>query len=436
MSFWDSLQPASLSGIPFAVLGANGKFGRRTALHEYPFRDTPWAEDIGKSSRRFVITGFILENDLVYQGGDVIDQRDQLIAAVEVAGPKTLMHPTMGTMQVSLTDGITITEKWDKGKYFEITFPFVESGKRVFPSVNDDTGTQVQNNAASANTAVASDFSNNTINGEPDIESSQVTTAAWLSTSNQVTNDATNIFNMVAELPAPINGTYGRFFGGSLSGFMPSTAPAIDPTTTVDDLIAAGSAARVSVTASALGLTAAIASGVLNNISAAVQALVSSILGATVDPADGVRLLANLANFTPVSTASLQVALGNLFRRCAVISLALASSTYQPSSSNDAYTTRNTITGLLDNEINIAGNSGEDNTFQALRQLRWSVVADMNSKGAALPAITTFTFSANLPACLIALMLYRDASRETEIILETGAPHPAFQPATMNLLAS
>jgi prophage DNA circulation protein len=39
MSFFDQLQHASFGGVPFGVLGAEATFGRRQAVHQYPFKD-------------------------------------------------------------------------------------------------------------------------------------------------------------------------------------------------------------------------------------------------------------------------------------------------------------------------------------------------------------------------------------------------------------
>src|SRR5436305_959267 len=70
MSQWiDSLQQASFRGIPFGVLSGAGRFGRRLALHEYPNRDKPWPEDMGRATRRIALTGFLISDSAVYAGG-------------------------------------------------------------------------------------------------------------------------------------------------------------------------------------------------------------------------------------------------------------------------------------------------------------------------------------------------------------------------------
>jgi prophage DNA circulation protein len=133
--------------------------------------------------------------------------------------------------------------------------------------------------------------------------------------------------------------------------------------------------------------------------------------------------------------ASTRTATASLCRRAAIASLARAASMYQPTSADDAVRVRNQVTALIDAEIAIAGDSGEDKSFAALRALRQAVVADLNTRGAALPSLKTFNLQASLPAAVLSLRFYRDPSRGDEIAGETGAPHPAFQPQTVQVLA-
>ncbi|HEV2363938.1 MAG TPA: DNA circularization N-terminal domain-containing protein, partial [Caulobacteraceae bacterium] len=104
MSFIDELRPASFRGVPFGVLRAESRYGRRLAVHEYPFRDTPWPEDLGKASRRFQLEGFLVSDSRVYGGGDVIAQRDAMVAAAEKNGQGALVHPVKGEIQVAVLD--------------------------------------------------------------------------------------------------------------------------------------------------------------------------------------------------------------------------------------------------------------------------------------------------------------------------------------------
>lgn len=445
MSFFEQLQQASLGGVPFGVLGASSHFGRRIAVHEYPFRDTPWAEDIGKATRRFEIMGFLLENDAIYKGADVISQRDAMIAVAESAGPLTLVHPTLGRLTVSLLE-IAIEERWDAGRYFEIVFRCVESGQRLLPSTGTDTQSAVGSAISGVNAAASKDFLvqiQGAINQGRSVISMAVNTVNnYVVQAVSIANDATALYGMVAQLP----GVFGRFAGGALSGFMNTSKPYNGAVPTIPSLIATGSANRAAVASGGAQFSADSAAANWSVLGADSQALAVSVLAATVDPADGVRLMAEMVNFypsTPTVSSSIgqamslmQTSIGNICRRSAVSVLAQACSTYQPSSGNDAVTVRNLVTGLLDAEIQVAGDNGEDATFQALRALRQAVVQDLNRRGAQLARMENVSFGASMPAAVIALRLYRDAGRGDEVAQESNAPHPSFQPLSFQVLAS
>ncbi|MBE8595340.1 DNA circularization N-terminal domain-containing protein [Xenorhabdus sp. BG5] len=53
----EHLRPASFRGVPFAVISGESVFGRRQAVHEYPYRDTAWIEDLGRATRRITLRG-------------------------------------------------------------------------------------------------------------------------------------------------------------------------------------------------------------------------------------------------------------------------------------------------------------------------------------------------------------------------------------------
>ncbi len=49
MTWKDRLQDASFRGVPFKVEEESTGTGRRVETHEYPNRDKPYTEDLGKS---------------------------------------------------------------------------------------------------------------------------------------------------------------------------------------------------------------------------------------------------------------------------------------------------------------------------------------------------------------------------------------------------
>jgi prophage DNA circulation protein len=181
------------------------------------------------------------------------------------------------------------------------------------------------------------------------------------------------------------------------------------------------------------------------DLAGAAAVLAAALAGACADPADQLRLLEQLAAFTPAAPASttpigaavadMTDAMGDLFRRTAVIALATAATNYQPSSQTDAYAVMNTVTGLLDSEIEIAGDQGEDDSYNALRALRTAVVQDLTARGASLAPIATFKFGAPLPALYLAQRLYRDPSRADQLVTQVNPVHPLFMPARFAALA-
>jgi prophage DNA circulation protein len=130
---WDWPAPTCLPGI--GLINASGSFrgawfrldsyettvGRRHALHEYPLRNLPLAEDLGRKARRFNFAAYILG-----PGWEV--QRDLLINACEADGPATLVHPFHGTHRV-LCDTCTVSEGRASGRRFaRFSLDFIEAG--------------------------------------------------------------------------------------------------------------------------------------------------------------------------------------------------------------------------------------------------------------------------------------------------------------------
>ena len=113
--------------------------------------------------------------------------------------------------------------------------------------------------------------------------------------------------------------------------------------------------------------------------------------------------------------AAMRDAMAAACRRAALVSLARASASYQPSSYNDAAALRVVLAAALDNEITAAGDAGEDASYTALKALRSAVVQDLTVRGASLPSVVTVNLQLPLPSLVIAQRLYLDASRSDQI---------------------
>lgn len=124
-------QPASYGGIIFHVEQGGRASGRRTVVHEYPKRDKPYAEDMGRAAIRFSFSGY-----LVYRPGNPIyeytSQRIRLYNALEKPDSDTLVHPVFapGGMLVQC-ERYTMTESRERGGYTVFEMSFVEAGAAV-----------------------------------------------------------------------------------------------------------------------------------------------------------------------------------------------------------------------------------------------------------------------------------------------------------------
>jgi prophage DNA circulation protein len=182
------------------------------------------------------------------------------------------------------------------------------------------------------------------------------------------------------------------------------------------------------------------------DFAAAAQALATALSATAVRPADAMRLLSNLANFSPddatspstigAAMAVMQSATGDLFRRAAVVALARVSADYEPTSADDAAAVRAAVCAALDAEIGIAGDQGQDATFNALRAVRAAVSMDLATRGAGLASIGVVASALPMPAPVLAQRLYRDPGRADELVAQADPVHPAFMPVAFKALSS
>jgi prophage DNA circulation protein len=437
------VRTASFGGVPFAVLEIKASAGRKVAVHDYSFRDQVWVEDLGRNARRYTFTGFLVEDSLIYGGGGVIDQMMQLRAVCEMPGPQSFVHPTLGRGEPTCL-GIEFTERWDLGRVIEFRMSLIISGKRIFPTVKNSTGSAVATAAASVKSASLLDYAKSiaaaVAKGAAVVQMAISTAIGWYQLANSVIHDVKNVFSAISNL----SGSFGRLFGGGNNGYRKLAAVA--SAVTVGDLLSAAVVNRAAVASAGSALTAAAANvgSDASTFAAAAQSLAGTVSATTTDPAAAMQSLSVLAAYSPsVSTtssaigsamATVQSATGALLRRSALASLAVAASAYQPTSSDDAVSVRQALTSLIDGEILTAGDAGDDNSYTALRTLRQAVVSDLDTRGAQLAAMSTFSLAAPLPALVVANRIYRDASRSDELVTQANPIHPAFMPTVFTAL--
>lgn len=434
-TYFSQLKPASFRKVPFVVLEGASQFGRRNALHEYPFRDEPWVEDLGKAARRFELKGFVV-------GDDVIAQRNTLISALERSGDGELVHPTLGKRNVALMDYVC-REVWDRGRYFEFTFRFIEQGKRQFPKAAQRSTADVQESAARTNLKALAAFGLNVVTtlrmGIAGASEGLKQARAWAALATQAQRDATSLVNLATTLP----GQFGRLLSRAGS-VRTGEALVIGAFVTVETLKIQAAESRAAVAAAAAALDTAgqnLGPTTTDDFVTAAQALALAVRNGAPTPGDAVRALAAMVAFSAVgSTAgaalTVQIESVRMLRRAAAVQLVLAVAAYAPVSSADAALVRSIAVDALDALITDAGDAGNDEVFLEIRALKAAIVADINERGAALPDLTTVTTGASAPSLVLASRLYDDVLREPELVSRAAPRHPAFMPTTFQALST
>jgi prophage DNA circulation protein len=172
----------------------------------------------------------------------------------------------------------------------------------------------------------------------------------------------------------------------------------------------------------------------------------AALLAATIDPADGIRLLLPLCQWQPpplpgsgplwATAQATQDALASNVRCAACSALAQASALYQPVSYQDAQSLRLQVCGILEAEATADADAGRDASYQALRDLRAAVALDLAVRGANLAVLVEITTLVPMPSLAEAWTLYQDTTREPQLVASANPPHPLFMPLWFAALAS
>lgn len=446
----EHIHPASFRGVPFAIIDADGNFGRRQAVHEYPYRDTVWVEDLGRSTRRLTLNGFIIQSSLIYSAADVMTQRDNLIAACESAGAGTLVHPTLGELTVSIPDGgLKLRESKDSERVFEFSLTVIESGLRVFAvtgAVSAASTVQTSWLALAAKTAATfiAEVNSDLRTVTQAIKTLKSTVSFWTSMVTRTANEATNLSNT---LKSTFGSTrYGRYntgdVGGNASGATKTTTTTAD-TDNYDLLVSQKMAASVENRAEVQDVTANLLASVsVAAYASGAQDVINALLSSEAKGLDLVRLFETLAAFTDTtyrpdnSDSNIASAAQIYLITLSAGAMAYAASLYEPVSYDDAAELLQRVVSVIDTVSLAAADAGYDDVFSEMSDLKTTVKTTLQEKGAQLANVSTVTFSAALPALNLANRLYQDAGRTEGLIKMADPVHPAFMPLSFRALSS
>lgn len=124
-------EQASFRRVMFHVESGGRSSGRRTVVHEYPKTNDVYAEDMGRSIRRFQFSGYLIyrPSNPLYE---YVSQRQLLYQALEEDDVGSLTHPVFcpGGMQ-AMCERFSMTESRERGGFTQFEMQFVEAGKAI-----------------------------------------------------------------------------------------------------------------------------------------------------------------------------------------------------------------------------------------------------------------------------------------------------------------
>lgn len=387
-SFFSNLREASFRGARFEVDDVEASGGRRVVLHEYPLRDTPYSEDLGRRAREFSVRGYIVQGRTY----DYASARADLLKALEAYGAGELVHPWHGEVRV-VVDDYRLRETTEQGGLLELDIRFREAGQLTNPAAATDTAQSVTTAATSVRQALKDSFLSTFAPALDELD--KLATALddavglaleYLSLPQSLMAAGLAWAQSLLATPAALFDALSGFFGGLLGNGNEGTAV---PS-------ASGTAARTPSRA---------------------------VIAADSDALE--RLLGGSA----VITSPAERVLRDTVAQVVVVEAAASTAHTDYTTADDALTDRDAVVESLDAIEPVAG----DSVFQCLAGLRRAVVTDLTTRGAELPRVRSVTLPGTVPALVAAYRIHADAARAAEIVSRNRIRHPGRVPGGIPL---
>lgn len=400
MTWREARQKGSYNGVSFVFRESEASVGRRVQLHQYPQRDKPYAEDLGRKARQFSLV-------CVFVGDNYHAARSAFIAEIEKPGAGTLIHPTFGRLRVNAFD-VSVKESSRDGGMATVSVRFVESGANQFPRVSNDTLTQSEAAADVALVAV------------------QQKAVNILSTQQKSGFVVDALSDLVADVSAALAVVTDQIsaFGDAKSDVIANVAGGID--TVVSDI-----STLVKAPSELVGRL----SGVVSDVFAGfddVDAALSGFFG----------LSSHMATWPDVSAATParrqqkdnQQAVSALVNDVALVSVVRQvvrlSRSYDVTDNSqspfDSYDHAVSVQADLTNALDEAALAANDELYEILVDLHHKFVAHIRAHGSRLARIQRVTLQQSRPLLALLWSQYGDLSLEQDVIRRNNVRHPSF----------
>lgn len=415
----EQLLPASFRGVPFEVTSGSLKAGRRTVVHEYPQRDKPYVEDLGKATRQITIEAFVVGDDYIARG-------TALLAEIEKPGSGALIHPWLGEMTVTVT---SVSElKFDTGLGTAyLTFVATEAGDLEFPATGADTQSAaleaadglelsaVSKFVDSIDLSIVSEYIDSALSGAlldvlGVVGSAEIAKAFGFATG--VTDLASKGLALISKDP--------KVFAQKLAGALGLSKWATTATAwsrvakqlrnlASDEKLSSGTRAKIEADRDRLPLSDTQKAAMTNR--AAVESLTRQLLLAQVV---GVSALIGTSKDTSAPGAMVTAAASPFAEQEPIQSY------------DDLIEVRNELLEVLDQELLM---ETDDEMYQAIEKARTAVFEAVTERANAQSRLITVTPPDIMPAVVLAYDYHDDANRDREIALRNGIDHEGFCPA-------
>lgn len=394
------LRRASFRGVPFEVTSSNLSIGRRTQTFEYPQRDDPFTEDMGRSKRTIRITAFVV-------GYDYIARMKRLIAACEKPGSGRLIHPWLGSMEVTPTD--LSAPVFESNRVASVSLTFVESGKLQYPNALLDVGAKCLSAAQLLVNAEFDEFVRTfDLSGAQDFVKEAVGLDLQGILNSETVQSVCDAFDLADELATLSHDVITLAEGGADALF----------NRVLDTYGLQGFASTVHAwTDVAHRFRSLTQSSELN--SAKPQAVASRTTSERIEKANA----ASQAMIRGLSVANMVVAASEIGTSNDRLD---ASTPVQTAPYDDLIAVRNEILEAIDEE---SLKVSSDPIYEALCESRSAVYEAITQRAENQARLVSFKPSSVQPALVLAYDYYGDASREAEIVGRNKIRHSGFVPA-------
>lgn len=376
---------ASFRGVKFFIETTDDKFSRNVVKHQFPDRETPFMEDLGKKLDDFQIEGYVV-------GDDHLDQKNKLRDAALTPGAGTLIHPHYGTMKVYCND-IQIRQASSEKRLTRFQFTFTEAGVPIVLDVQKDTPGKVVSCVDVSIDSIKNEFKPKYL----------YTALAYAGTQS-----------VVAAL------------GKAQAAIVDAKKAFKTETLFIDDITAIiGSLESIALDAEGLALDFLdiITFGILDQ---------DQNENGIPDMRESLKELQKLYTFAPVLdiASSTSDAFVSFIKQSALVTSAVLLSNIEYTSADEAYTYRDSVLDFMDDTLE---SSIGDDLFLSLSALRVAIVSDIEARSATLSKLSSFLPTESMPVLVIANELYGSIEKEQDIIDRNKIGHPGFAPGGKNL---